>query len=272
MTTTMKMVWMFVSPVIAAEWLRSNQNRKLKPQHVKRLRADLRAGRYLPTHEAIARYEDGSLADGQHRLTAMVEEGMGAWQWVCTGVPLDSREVIGGGITRSIHDQTSIAGYGIPRKAIDIIRCALECSPSPNKKPTTPEVVAFWQRHEEGLQFTMAQFAARVPRVSVAAVMVVVFRAYYTAEVTRLTEFCSGLYSGRCECGPDDGVIVLRNWLFRTLNPPRTEIYSKAESALVGFLKRQPMTKVYGMSTEQFPLPEETDPDPATEKELISAA
>ena len=263
----MRMVWMFVSVAQASAWLERNRNRKLKPIHVSRLTADMKQGHFLPTHEAIAVYEDGFLADGQHRLQAIIASGCGQWVWVCYNVPLSSRDVIGGGVMRTTHDQTEIAGHGIPRPAIDIIKCVSDMSTPKISKPSTPQVVDFWERHEEALRFTLKQFATRVPRITVAAVSSVVFRAYYSADHERLAEFCAAIISGRCEPGADDGAVCLRNFVFRFKNPPREEVYSKTESALVAFLARSPMTKLYGFATEQFPLPEESDPfsDPPAE-------
>ena len=61
-----------VTPRMAREWLKVNtRNRPLRPTHVERLRASFERGEYVMTHQGIAFCDDGTIADGQHRLTAI---------------------------------------------------------------------------------------------------------------------------------------------------------------------------------------------------------
>lgn len=61
-----------VTPRLAREWLNANtRNRPLRPVHVERLRASFERGEYVMTHQGIAFSTDGTVADGQHRLTAI---------------------------------------------------------------------------------------------------------------------------------------------------------------------------------------------------------
>jgi hypothetical protein len=74
-TLTMKIVT--VTPGIADEWLKKNnpKNRSIGRNHVARLTADMKAGRWHLTHQGIAFDADGQLVDGQHRLTAVMQSG-----------------------------------------------------------------------------------------------------------------------------------------------------------------------------------------------------
>lgn len=61
-----------VTPRLARNWLKGNtRNRPLRPAHVERLRASFERGEYVMTHQGIAFATDGTVADGQHRLTAI---------------------------------------------------------------------------------------------------------------------------------------------------------------------------------------------------------
>lgn len=58
----------------AKEWLdRNTCNRRLRPRHVERLMRDMLAGNWEDNGETIKFYENGDLADGQHRLWAVWE-------------------------------------------------------------------------------------------------------------------------------------------------------------------------------------------------------
>lgn len=68
----MKTEIMQVTPRLARDWLKRNtRNRPLRPFHVDRLRASFERGEYVMTHQGVAFCDDDTIADGQHRLTAI---------------------------------------------------------------------------------------------------------------------------------------------------------------------------------------------------------
>jgi hypothetical protein len=79
----------FVTPPIAVGWLETlnSTNRKINKSAVKRLGADLAAGKFLTTHQGIAFDSMGGLLDGQHRLKAIVLTGVSSWMLVSRGWP-----------------------------------------------------------------------------------------------------------------------------------------------------------------------------------------
>lgn len=94
----MKMEWVFVNPTHAKGLLSYNTgNRRLRPSTVSHYADQMRRGEWKETHQPIAFDDDGNLIDGQHRLAAVVESGVGVYFWVCTyngravatGLPID---------------------------------------------------------------------------------------------------------------------------------------------------------------------------------------
>src|SRR5437870_5147015 len=154
----MKIREMEVGPELATRWLEGNvHNRKLREDVVARYARDMKAGRWLLTHEPIAFNKNGdTLVDGQHRLWAVVESG-----------------------------------------------------------------------------------------ATVAPVLTVIARAFYTAERERLTRFAEVLASGTAErVDGEASVIMLRNWLLER-SPihgkgkaisHQVAVYGKTERALSAFL------------------------------------
>lgn len=95
----------------ATAWLRLNTGNRPKVEaQIKSLITDAMANRFELTHEAIAFYEDGSLADAQHRLEMIARSGKNINMLVIVGVSLDARLVINDGRKRSDIDVAFIAG------------------------------------------------------------------------------------------------------------------------------------------------------------------
>lgn len=71
---TLQAMVMTVTPQLAVEWLGKNtSNRPLSHARIRQYVKDIIDGNFGLTGEAIRFFEDGSLADGQHRLTAIVK-------------------------------------------------------------------------------------------------------------------------------------------------------------------------------------------------------
>jgi len=100
-----------IGPVEAREYLLENvKNRKLNDQHCKRLRDVIVAGDWWLNGETIIFGADGTLLDGQHRLTAIVQAGVFVDVLVVRGIDEDAFRTLDGGRTRTSGDVLSIDG------------------------------------------------------------------------------------------------------------------------------------------------------------------
>ena len=105
------MYWkkIFITKELADQYLDANpRNRTKKIVNIDRLKNDLLHGRFECTHQGIAIAEDGELIDGQHRLVAISETGIGAWCWVCFNAPKSTKIDIGS--SRNNRDSLYMAG------------------------------------------------------------------------------------------------------------------------------------------------------------------
>ena len=103
-----------ITPKMAAEFLRRNtKNRSIKQFKLQGYMADMRDGRWRFHGDAIKFYEDGSLADGQHRLEACVR----------TGIPFVANLVYG--LTK---EDGMTVDNGVPRKNADVLAIQGEVS------------------------------------------------------------------------------------------------------------------------------------------------
>lgn len=107
----MKTVIESVSPGMAKAYLAlSRGNRNLRKIWVTQLARDMKAGRFLLSHESIAFLQDGSLFDGHHRLEAVVESGKTVEMRVTRGVSESCIHVVDRGRGRTTTDAYQISG------------------------------------------------------------------------------------------------------------------------------------------------------------------
>ena len=101
---------LFVTPDMASRWLELNfSNRVISPAVVKRFVRIIQSGQFKMTGEGIQ--FEGSLADGtaslkngQHRLLAIAQTGVGQWLVVVEGIEANSQLVMDSGRKRSFGD------------------------------------------------------------------------------------------------------------------------------------------------------------------------
>lgn len=95
-----------ISPRQAERWLADNNtgNRNIRQTHVDYLANEMLAGRWHQTGQGIAFFEDGTLADGQHRLAAIVQSGVSVPLVVTRGLKKEAMPAIDVGAKRNLAD------------------------------------------------------------------------------------------------------------------------------------------------------------------------
>lgn len=100
-----------VTPEIAARWLRQNtRNRTIRQHLVDRFTRDMQAGEWHLDGAPIRFAPDGTLLDGQHRLTAIVSTGITVPILVVRGIDPSAQAVMDTGAARTAADALSIDG------------------------------------------------------------------------------------------------------------------------------------------------------------------
>ena len=99
----------FITPEIASRYLgTSNGNRGIRRNKVESYKSDMIQGNWFENGDAIRFYEDGSLQDGHHRLTACIESGVSFYSIVVRGVTREASKTVDKGATRSNKDELSM--------------------------------------------------------------------------------------------------------------------------------------------------------------------
>lgn len=96
---------MKITPEIATDWLmdRWGEQRNIRGAHVNRLAADMAAGRFKISPDAILRIK-AKLANGQHRLEAVVQSGKAQLFLVMESNDEELYKVIDAGLRRTVSD------------------------------------------------------------------------------------------------------------------------------------------------------------------------
>lgn len=144
----------FVTPDMAERWLEANtRNRNLNEKVVRTYVRDMISGAWLLTGEGIKFATDGSLLDGQHRLTAIVRAGVTVPMFVMRGVSPEAQRVMDTGKKRTAADALSVLGEQNPAQLAATVRLALGVESGfadpGNFDPTHTEVQDFVLAHPE---------------------------------------------------------------------------------------------------------------------------
>jgi hypothetical protein len=270
--------WAWITPKVASNLLALNtDNRRLRPHHKAEIASAMKSGLWDDrTPQLYVIDEQRHLADGQHRLEAIVDTGIPQWVIVCWDVPVIARINIDTGSKRSVWDNLHQSGQMdvCPVDTPDEIRWAVHLANAvsqgmrPNKaNMTAPQAHLFFIEHQEALRFALGAFGKhhKVRAISRASVQAIVARAYYHVPVSnrsRLSEFADVMMTGLvANQVADAAAIKFREWLTkesgRNSNFNAT-IYARGAAALQAFLERRPLVMLRPVSTDPFPLPNES--------------
>lgn len=253
-----------ITPEIASLWLKKNtSNRGLKERYVDRLANDMTQGAWKLTHQGIAFNREGTLIDGQHRLSAIVQSGVSVPMLVTYGVDRSSQLVMDDHARRTAADAIKLSiGLDVSKNHIATARSMVSGFPGKywsqniNSKSVMLE---FLQENSHLIDLALQSFPSHRKFITIAPIYAIVARAYATADHNRLREFCNCLFTGEMSSKDDKAAITLRNWMSENRGTmhfgARYEVYRKGERALHSFLEGLPLVKIYVTSKELFPIP-----------------
>lgn len=213
-TGNMFVTAMLVTPILAKSWMALNiGNRPLNRPTVERYKKDLRQGAWAKTHQGIGFDKKGNLADGQHRLVAIIESGMPIEMVVAWGV---DRSGIDRQKPRSQVDEIAYAEMSdwITTKHVQIANAMMEISQSyKSSERTTTELVAFCEVYKREIVFTADIFKKNVRGVSAAIVKGTIAIASLHEDLERISQFVDVLYSGLPETKADHMALRARDFI-----------------------------------------------------------
>jgi hypothetical protein len=252
-----------VTPEMALDWLTNQtENRNLRQQDIKVMADDMRNGRWKDNGETIKFLKDGRLADGQHRLHAVLEAEVNVPFHIVANLDEDALSTIDTGRARQVHDLMKILGDKLHSPlAASCASMMVTASSQQNitRLASKAKLVEFMQQHRDALEFTMDAFPRRVRHITGQAVLGAFARAFYTYTTDegreRLRRFAQVLMTGMMDKG-DEAAVVLHRYLIDT-DEPKAVIYLKVEKAIAHFMDHETIERIYPAKRELFLLPEE---------------
>lgn len=106
-----------ITPEIARRYLETSAgNRHVRPTNVAALAGAMRRGEWKVSHQGIAFDSSGSLRDGHHRLSAVIESGVSVPMMVTRGLSPEATEVMDIGAKRTLGD-----ALGLVREESEVV-------------------------------------------------------------------------------------------------------------------------------------------------------
>lgn len=209
-----------VTPKMAAKWLENNpSNRKINKSQLGMIVRSIEEGKWRLTHQGIAFYTDGSIADGQHRLTAIMQTGVPCRMLVVEGVEKDEDTILGidCGKPRTVVDGAHISGVEMKASHVTLARGFEYHYDDKPYKLTHSEAYDLVLKHQELIELADDLFGTKpVKNITLASVKVAI------AEVadkrrefsgTAIRQFCHALLTGEYQGELMTNAIKLRNYL-----------------------------------------------------------
>lgn len=225
-----------ITPALAEIMLEANSgNRALRARMVEKYRRALRDGRWLATHQGIAFDKNGILRDGQHRLTAIAEEGRAAQMLVTFGIAPEAFCVMDTGGMRKAGDVLEINGRGGGRDLAGVARCIIAAqgvNPRAKRPIDNDEIDAFVRDTPALVRFYPA--AAHV-RGSLRSGVGLIAGLYLISEVAtpvKLNDFMAKVRTGVGFTDKRDAALALRNGLIAGTITSRNPLNMAAATVL----------------------------------------
>jgi hypothetical protein len=258
---------LYITTNMAAAWLDQNEtNRPINWNYVSQLARDMRAGRFVCTHQGIAFDTNGRLIDGQHRLWAILEADVPVRIRVFFNEPPDNLIYIDGNHPRRAADRMTLGRtLGTVRTdELATLRAMLGGIALAKSRHTVVEEMRLLEKYRQPIQFAHEHLSVSRPAgIANAMTRAVLARAWFCVTDHRiLAKFCETLRTNLMTTDFDRPVALLRDQLVElrkhgNTKPIRQRQYALASRALAAYIDNQPLMILRATSYELFLLPEE---------------
>lgn len=258
-----------ITPAIAQDWINRNTgNRSLRDGVVEKYAADMYNGHWTECIVPIVFYaDDGSIADGQHRLWAIMESGTTQTFIVLRDYPRAAGLNIDTGLLRSIVDNARISGVDTDlSNTLVAVATAIEAGVRSARGPgrraslTSTERLELVERHREAARWAM-KYGPNARGLRNTITLAALGRAWYhEADKERLARFGKVLTDGMSEAPNETAAVAIRNYLVTkgkaAASAPEAwrDTFLKVQNAINYFMRGKRLSIIKGVATEAYPL------------------
>lgn len=249
-----------MTPDKAEGWLNVNKgNRKMRDGVAEKYADDMRNGRWTTCPTPIAFYDDGDLADGQHRLWAIIEANIAQKFPIARGLARSDGLNIDVGLGRSLVDNARISGVDadLSNELISIAR-GVEHGCAPGRATSNTARLEWVKEHRDACKWAVTN-GPRGRGLRNGMVMSAVARAWYwEPDKDRLKRFCDVFTTGFGEGEEETAAIALRNYYLtkKALGSHAlwANTFIKSQNAIHYFMKARKLTIIKSIEDEAYPL------------------
>jgi len=233
-----------LTPSLAEHFLSKNLlNRNISHALVAKYASDMENGDWELTHQGIAFYDDGSIADGQHRLLAIIKSGVTILMMVTHGLKKETSLGIDVHRPRSVSDAIKIGGFSdwIEGKHISVANLIAD------KTLTSTETIDLLNKMEESIKFAMTHLSSRRYLTNSSSYGAVALAHYNYVDVGILERFCKVFISGVSENKLDSSVIRLRDDFLKNPSNRRSikiEKLFKCQRVILALVQNEQINRV----------------------------
>jgi hypothetical protein len=226
-----------ITPPVARAILEANtRNRPLRPGRVTQLASAIKRGEWKLNGETLKLAVDGTLIDGQHRLSAVLEAEAPIETLVMRDLPIEAQDTVDTGRKRRLADILKIEGYSDSHalaagiNMLHRFRSGLRIDYSQSGAPSALQAIELIQREPEIVKSVAVArtVAKQVP--GPIGVFIALHCVFFKVDPGPTEEFYLRLKDG-ADLPKGDPLLHLRNQLMR---PRKDRGYAQAPATVMG--------------------------------------
>jgi len=223
-----------ITPSMAKEMLKKNIiNRDLSERGITDYAIQMTENDWQVTHQGIAFFEDGSLADGQNRLMAILRVNKPIPFLVTTGLPKSSAMAIDSGRKRSLIDGIKISGKAPWMQARHLQFVPTITYP---KRLTDMQKIDFLESIKPNAEFAVQCFASNRRHLTPSIIHAAIAMAHYhKVDEVKLIRFAEVFLDGAMENQTERSIILVRDYFMNHTNSgavDKNEKYLRVQRAI----------------------------------------
>lgn len=249
-----------ITPEIAQLWLSQNvANRRIREKFVTQLAKKIKEGKWQDTTDHIGFYEDGTLANGQHRLMAISRAGIPVKAKVDYNIPKSAAICIDTGNRRSFCDNIAIVtGDSYYTSRISKMICG---SFIDGRNLSYEDHLEISKVYEHEIKFIKELFSGGGRYFNQSYILSAAFTALLDgADVDKLADFADILISGKANLGSDQTVLRFRDKILKEYADMRRPRHNyavdmkRAQNVIYAFLNDKILHQIRFVDEYRFPL------------------